>query len=165
MPLDHFTIIPNYQTNSTSLILAKLEEILTCENILHFSFEENYKEYVTTYGNGILGGTYIRIYLPMKILSNQNQWLERISEYYFWEEGKDILTKKEVLNSICIGDTFDGDELIYYQNKYYILPRYEEMIYFIGNNLNEVINWLCSSNILTEAFTERNFEPFNNENS
>ncbi|WP_010250888.1 SMI1/KNR4 family protein [Myroides injenensis] len=165
MPLDCFTIIPNYQTNSTSLILAEKEDILNCENILHCNFEEDYKEYVTTYGSGILGGTYIRIYLPHIIQSNQQQWLDRINEYYFWEEGKDILTKEEVLNSICIGDTFDGDELIYYKNKYYILPRYEEMIYSIGNNLNEAIKWLCSSNILTEAFTERNFEPFNSKNS
>jgi hypothetical protein len=29
-----------------------------------------------------------------------------------------------------------------------------------GNGLAQAIEWLCSSNILTEAFTERDFEPF-----
>ena len=65
-----------------------------------------------------------------------------------------------MLGSIRVGDTFDGDEIILLNNQYYVLPRYSEMIYKAGNTLEEAINWLCSSGILTEAFSEREFEPF-----
>ncbi|WP_343705274.1 hypothetical protein [Flavobacterium sp.] len=34
------------------------------------------------------------------------------------------------------------------------------MIYKAGNTLEETISWLCSAGILTEAFSEREFEPF-----
>ena len=88
------------------------------------------------------------------------EWRNRITQYWFWDEGKEVLTKEEVLKSIRIGDTFDGDEIIFLNNQYYILPRYSEMIYKAGNSLEETITWLCSSGVLTEAFSEREFEPF-----
>lgn len=107
-----------------------------------------------------LGGTYVRIYLPETIVLTLEEWRNRITEYWFWDEGKEVLTKEEVLKSIRIGDTFDGDEIIFLNNQYYILPRYSEMIYKAGNSLEETITWLCSSGVLTEAFSEREFEPF-----
>ncbi|MCS7472471.1 hypothetical protein QK342_04245 [Myroides odoratimimus] len=41
------------------------------------------------------------------------------------------------------------------------MPRHEENIYALGNNLYDAIEWLCTKGILTEAFPEREFEPFN----
>lgn len=158
---DHYTVIPNVHTSSTELILPTIEDINNCEQVLNVTFEEDYKAYILKYGTGILGGTYIRIYSPTRIIQNQTEWLERVTQYYFWEEGKDILTKDKVLEAICIGDTLDGDEIIFFQNQYYILPRYEEEIYAVGNNLYTAIEWLCTAGILTEAFTEREFEPIN----
>lgn len=145
------------------MFLADEEEILACEKTLNVTFDEDYKEYVSTYGSGILGGTYVRVYLPETIILTLEEWKNRITEYWFWDEGKEVLTKDEVLNSIRIGDTFDGDEIIFLNNQYYILPRYSEMIYKAGNSLEETISWLCSAGILTEAFSEREFEPFNPE--
>lgn len=34
-------------------------------------------------------------------------------------------------------------------------------IYALGATLNDAIEWLCTAGILTEAFVEREFEPFN----
>lgn len=161
MNFDNYKIIPNYQTNKTDLFTADAAEILACEKTLNVLFDEDYKEYVSQYGSGILGGTYVRVFLPETIIVTLEEWRKRIAEYWFWDEGKDILTKDEVLSSIRIGDTFDGDEIIVLKNEYYILPRYSEMIYKAGNTLEETITWLCSSGILTEAFSEREFEPFN----
>jgi len=160
MNFENYKIIPNYQTNKTDLFTADEADILACEKILNVLFDEDYKDYVLQYGSGILGGTYIRIFLPETIIITLEEWKDRIAEYWFWDEGKDILTKDEVLNSIRIGDTFDGDEIILLKNEYYILPRYSEMIYKAGTTLEETIAWLCSSGILTEAFSEREFEPF-----
>ncbi|KQO34421.1 hypothetical protein ASF10_01510 [Flavobacterium sp. Leaf82] len=160
MNFDNYKIIPNYNTHKTDLFLAENEDILACEKTLNITFDEDYKEYVLKYGSGILGGTYIRIYLPETIILTIAEWKNRISEYWFWDEGKEVLTKEEVLASIRIGDTYDGDEIILYKGEYYILPRHSEMIYKAGKTLEETITWLCSSGILTEAFTEREFEPF-----
>nr|WP_199002071.1 SMI1/KNR4 family protein [Flavobacterium sp. ASV13] len=161
MNFDNYKIIPNYQTNKTDLFTADAAEILACEKTLNVLFDEDYKEYVSQYGSGILGGTYVRVFLPETIIVTLEEWRKRIAEYWFWDEGKDILTKDEVLSSIRVGDTFDGDGIIVLKNEYYILPRYSEMIYKAGNTLEETITWLCSSGILTEAFSEREFEPFN----
>ncbi|MEZ0181036.1 SMI1/KNR4 family protein [Flavobacterium oncorhynchi] len=160
MNFDNYKIIPNYKTNKTDLFLASEEEILACEKTLNIAFDEDYKEYVLVYGSGILGGTYVRIFLPETIILTLEDWRNRITEYWFWDEGKEVLTKDQVLNSIRIGDTFDGDEIILYEDEYFVLPRYSEMIYKTGNTLEETITWLCSSGILTEAFSEREFEPF-----
>ena len=158
---DHYTVIPNINTKSVELFLPTSEDINNCEQQLGFTFEEDYNTFMRQYGTGILGGTYIRIYSPTRITKGQSEWLERVTQYYFWEDGKDILTKEQVLESICIGDTLDGDEIIFYQNQYYVLPRYEENIYALGGTLNDAIEWLCTAGILTEAFVEREFEPFN----
>lgn len=158
---DHYTVIPNINTNSVELFLPTTEDINNCEQQLGFTFEEDYNTFMRQYGTGILGGTYIRIYSPTRITKGQSEWLERVTQYYFWEDGEDILTKEQVLESICIGDTLDGDEIIFYQNQYYVLPRYEENIYTLGETLNDAIEWLCTAGILTEAFVEREFEPFN----
>ncbi|MCC9041971.1 SMI1/KNR4 family protein [Myroides sp. M-43] len=158
---DHYTIIPNIHTTEKTLVIPSIEDINKCEQVLNFSFEEDYKTYILQYGKGILGGTYIRIYLPHHILTNQVEWLARVKDYYFWEEGKDILTKEQVFESICIGDTLDGDEIIFYHENYYVLPRQEENIYLLGDNLHDAVEWLCSKGILTEIFTEREFEPIN----
>lgn len=160
MNFDNYKIIPNYKTNSTDLFLAENEEILACEKTLNIVFDEDYKEYVLNYGSGLLGGTYVRIYLPETIILSNADWKNRINEYWFWDDGKDVLTKDQVLNSIRIGDTFDGDEIILYKGEYFILPRHSEVIYKAGKTLEETITWLCSSGILTEAFVEREFEPF-----
>ncbi|RXM49402.1 SMI1/KNR4 family protein [Flavobacterium sp. YO12] len=160
MNFDNYKIIPNYKTNKTDLFLASEEEILACEKTLNIAFDEDYKEYVLVYGSGILGGTYVRIFLPETIILTLEEWRNRITEYWFWDEGKEVLTKDQVLSSVRIGDTFDGDEIILYKGEYFVLPRYSEMIYKAGNTLEETITWLCSSGILTEAFSEREFEPF-----
>ena len=113
MNFDNYKVIPNYQTHKTDLFLAEEEDILACEKILNIVLDEDYKEYVLNFGSGILGGTYVRIYLPETIIMTLATWKSRINEYWFWDEGKEVLAKEEVLDSVRIGDTFDGDEIIY----------------------------------------------------
>lgn len=103
MSFYNYTIIPNYFTGRDTLNLPTSTSIGACEDLLRFKFEQGYVDYITQYGEGILGGTYIRIYLPSKIADSQKDWLNRITEYYFWEEGKHILTKEQVQQAICIG--------------------------------------------------------------
>jgi hypothetical protein len=147
------------------LVLSKAEEVTLAETQLGIRFPTGYKEYVTQFGEGVLGGYYIRIYPPNRILDGENnvrEWRERINQYWFWDQDKDILTKEQALQSVIIGDTLDGDELIVHPDhpeRIYVLPRHTEEIFIAGEGLPATIEWLCSNGILTEAFTEREFEP------
>jgi hypothetical protein len=74
-----------------------------------------------------------------------------------------VLTKEQALQSVIIGDTLDGDELMVHPSnpeRVYVLPRHDHNVHVAGNGLPAAIEWLCGSRILTEPFAERNFEPF-----
>ena len=139
------------------LVLSPPAEVNAAEAQLGIHFPSGYREYVTQFGEGVLGGSYVRIYPPRRILSGANnlaEWRRRIDQYWFWDGGSNVLTKNQVL---------EGDELIVHPDnpeRVYVLPRHSEDIYIAGNGLPAVIEWLCSSGTLTEAFVERNFEPF-----
>jgi len=148
------------------LVLSPSAEVDEAEAQLSIRFPSGYREYVTQFGEGVLGGSYVRIYPPRRILSGANnlaEWRSRIDQYWFWDGGSDVLTKEQALECIIIGDTLEGDELIVHPDnpeRVYVLPRHSEDIYIAGNGLPAVIEWLCGSGTLTEPFVERNFEPF-----
>ena len=115
---------------------------------------------------GAYGVTYIRIYPPRRILSGSNnlaEWRKRINDYWFWDEGRDILTKEKALECIIIGDTFDGDELVVHLSnpeRIYVQPRNFDTVYLAGDGLFPAMEWICTGGVLSEPFEERNFEPF-----
>jgi hypothetical protein len=148
------------------LVLSSSAEVDAAEAELSLRLPTGYREYVTRFGQGVLGGSYIRIYPPRRILSGANnlaEWRQRIDEYWFWDDGREVLTKEQALESVIIGDILDGDELIVHPSnaeRICVLPRNSADIYVAGGGLPAAIEWLCGSGILTEAFAERNFEPF-----
>lgn len=145
--------------------LPNVEDVELLETTYKTNFPLGYKEYITTFGEGILGGSYIRIYTPNEILNGVNsvkEWRERISEYWFWDEGEILLTKDKAQECLIIGDTLGGDELCFHPQEkdvIYVLPRNEEYSLIAGKGLLEAIEWLCNSGTLTEPFSERVFEP------
>ena len=157
---EHFTVIGGPR------VLATVDEVDAAEAKLGVRFPTGYREYVTHLGEGVLGGSYIRIYPPRRILSGPNnvtEWRQRIDEFWFWDDGKDVLTKEMALQSVIIGDTLNGDELVVHPSnpeRVLVLPRDSETIYVGGEGLAATIEWLCSSGELTEPFVERDFEPF-----
>jgi hypothetical protein len=73
------------------------------------------------------------------------------------------LSKAQALQSVILGDTLDGDELIVHPSqpeRVYVLPRHSEDIHIAGEGLLPALEWLCSSGAFTEPFVEREFEPF-----
>jgi len=148
------------------LILSQPSEVRDAESRLGIRFPSGYREFVTRFGEGTLGGSYIRIYPPHRILfgiNNVTEWRERINEFWFWDVGRAVLTKEQVLQSVIIGDTLNGDELIIHPSnseRVYVLPRDKEDIFVAGDGLPAAIEWLCASGILTARFKERDFAPF-----
>lgn len=118
-----------------------------------------YREFMLACGEGTLGGAYIRIYPPWRIQCELAEWRSRITEYWFW----DGLPQQRGVEAVVVGDTLDGDELIFHPSEpdaIWVLPRNSEQASQIGTGLWEALEWLCSSGVLTEAFAERNFDPF-----
>lgn len=142
---------------------AEVDEV---EKELGVTFPNGYREYVTRFGEGILGGSYVRIYPPRRILNGSNnvkEWRGRIKQYWFWDEGSNVLSKDRALESIILGDTMDGDEIVFHPSqpdRLLILPRHHEAIFEAGKDLYQTLSWLCSSGVLTAPFAEREFEPF-----
>jgi hypothetical protein len=144
---------------------ASSDEVDAAERTLGIRFPAGYREYVTRFGAGVLGGTLVRIYVPQRILTGYNnvtEWRARLERFWFWDEGRDVLTRDEVRASVIIGDTLQGDELIVspaHPGRIYVLPHDDERIYLAGEDLPTALEWLCGSGVLTEAFPERRFEP------
>jgi hypothetical protein len=145
------------------LALSTATDVDVAEAQLGLHFPTGYRQYVTRFGEGVLGGSYIRIYPPHRILNDVLEWRRRIDEYWFWDEGGALLTKEMAVQSVIIGDTLDGDELIVHPNnpeRVLVLPRHSGNIFVGGEGLAATIEWLCGSGMLTDAFIERIFEPF-----
>ena len=133
-------------TAELKLTLAMPAEVDALEANLDASMPVGYKEYVTTLGFGDYCN-YIRIDMPARILSGYEEYRRFLREYWFWEMG-DILPKERALESIKIGDTIDGDVIIFHPSRsdeLFVLPRHDDMLYRIGSNLYEAIDWLCVS--------------------
>ena len=155
----------NVTIMGSPLFTSSHAEVDEAEAKLGIRFPTGYRDYVTRFGEGVLGGSYIRIYPPRRILTGPNNlegWRQRIDLFWFWDASQNVLTKEQVLQSVIIGDTLDGDELIVHPDnpeRIYVLAH-NETIYVAGHGLPEAIEWLCKSAVLTEPFRERNFEPF-----
>jgi hypothetical protein len=155
--------IKNVRVLKKPLVLAHAGEIDALESKLWLTFPSGYREYVTKLGEGVLGGTFVRIYPPWRIDKELGEWRQRISRYWFWEKSRGLLPKERALECIVIGDTLNGDELIFHptrSNRLFVLPRESEKAIVVGSDVLEAVEWMCSSGKLTKPFSERDFEPF-----
>jgi predicted DNA-binding WGR domain protein len=147
---------------SKPLMLATDREVDALEKKLGVRFPGGYREYVTTLGEGILGGTFVRVYGPGTIAKQLASWRKRIKQYWLWDQASAVLTKKRAVESIIIADTLQGDELLFHPeepNRLLVLPRHKEKIFVAGSTLLEAVEWLCGSGKLTRRFPERDFQP------
>lgn len=159
MTIDDFTL------ESETLHHNRSADIDAAEAQLGTRLPSGYRDFIARFGEGTLAG-YIRVYPPHQILEGDNsvsEWRKRIDEYWFWEDGRDVLTKEKALECIIVADTLDGDELAAHPldpDRLYVLPRYEETIYVAGDGLIAAIEWLLMSGTLTDPIGDRTFSPF-----
>ena len=133
------------------------------ETQLWLTFPRGYREYITTLGEGVLGGSFVRVYPPWRILRELSEWRERLREFWFWDKGRKVLPKERALEAVIVADTLNGDELVFHTGKpdhLFVLPHESEKIYEAGTDLLAAVDWMCDSGKLTKRFSERNFEPF-----
>ncbi|MBV9866772.1 MAG: SMI1/KNR4 family protein [Abitibacteriaceae bacterium] len=155
-----------------SLVLVSPEEVAQLEQQLGTKMPAGYQDFVTTLGLGILNDT-VRVYTPNRISRELKDFQQRWDEYWFWDEGRDVLSKEKALESIIIADTGNGDELVFHPSqpdKLYVLPRDSGQIFEPGSTLDEAVEWILHSGVLLGDADEEDedflrpeglyFEPF-----
>ena len=161
--------VENGMLDRIELTLATPEEVEAVEDKLNVRFPAGYKEYVTTFGRGDYCN-YIRVDMPSEILSGYAEYQKFLDRNWFWDMGAEVLTKKRAVESIKIGDTIDGDVIIFHpseSDELFVLPRHDDMLHRIGSNLYEAIDWLCvsrfceTSGSVGETHERRYFVPWN----
>jgi hypothetical protein len=140
-------------------------EVDATEAQLGASFPAGYREFITTFGRGVLGGV-LRIYAPQDILTRHNnvgEWRQRIDEYWFWDETAELLPKSRALECIIFGDTVGGDELVFHPsapNTIYVLPHdFDAASRVSTTGLERAVDWFFTSGVLDEPFENDAFEP------
>lgn len=158
-------ILDDFQATSDVRYYANTALVEDAERQMGVRFPNGYGEFIARFGEGLLGG-YLRVYPPHQILEGDNnvmEWRRRIDEYWFWDDGRDVLTKEKALECTIVADTVDGDELATHPSepdRLYVFPRYEETIYVAGDGLFAAIEWLLTSGTLTDPIEDRTFSPF-----
>jgi hypothetical protein len=74
-------VFENLRVVGGPLVLSTDSEIDHAEAALGIRFPSGYREYVTRFGEGLLGGSYVRVYPPRRILSGDNkfsEWRKRV---------------------------------------------------------------------------------------
>ena len=143
------------------LVLATQANVEELESRLWVTFPEGYRDYVTRLGEGVLS-SFIRIYPPWRIENELAEWRRRINKYWFWDEGRDVLPKERALECVIIGDTVNGDEVVFHpnrRNRLFVLPRDSEQVHDAGEDLLAAVAWMGSSGELIEPFSAWDFEP------
>ncbi|MDB5298581.1 MAG: hypothetical protein JWO87_244 [Phycisphaerales bacterium] len=155
--------IEDIQVNAKALVLATPADVDGLAARMWITFPAGYREYVTRLGEGVLGGCFVRIYPPWRIEKELIEWRRRINKYWLWDDDRELLPKERALECVIIGDTVNGDELVFHPgrpDRLFILPRDSERVFEAGTDLLAAIDWMCSSGELVEALEEREFEPF-----
>jgi hypothetical protein len=155
--------LKNIRVVGGPLARATAAEVEDVGDRLWITFPRGYREYVTRLGEGVLGGSFVRIYPPWRVLRELGEWRDRIRKYWFWDKGRKLLPKERALESAIVGDTVGGDELVVHPAKpdrLFVLPRESETIFEAGHDLLTAVDWMCGSGKLTRRFKERDFEPF-----
>ncbi len=141
------------------------EEVKAFEEEFWVKFPKGYLEYITNFGEGVLAET-IRIYPPRRIKEELPVWRQRIKDYWFWNEEPRLLPKERALEAIVLGDTLNGDELIFHPSfpeKIFILPHEDESVILAGDNLPDVIQEIFDD-VKENTEFELNFEPYDSRN-
>lgn len=147
---------------SNKLQIASEDEIEDLEKSLGRALPKGYADFVSTLGLG----TYcdlLRVYLPERILKEREEVRQRWDQYYFWEDGRDVLTKEQVLECTIFADTIDGDEIIAHPEKpgrLFVLPRHDDLIYVVPRCFEAPLEWHGPKGIEREEPGFRYFESW-----
>jgi hypothetical protein len=125
------------------LSLASERDVENAQRDMCINFPKGYREFVMTLGAGVYCGT-IYIALPVGVVRSTPENRETLRKHYYWEDAKDVLSKRQVLEAICLGRSDCGDTFVYRQlppSGIFVLDDCGE-IHQAGSDLYKALDWL-----------------------
>ena len=119
-------------TPEIKLTLTTPEEVAAVEAKLNLTFPEGYKDHQ-----------------------------EFLDEYWFWEDGEDLLPKKKAIECIKICGDDVGDVVIFHPSnpkELFALPHEDDFSHKIGSNLYEAFDWLVAQGSKAAGGTEESLK-------
>jgi hypothetical protein len=138
--------------NKTELDLSRNSRIAELKELLSISLPE-YEAFVLKYGAAEIVSM-IRVYAPDDILENYQDFRDRWDGCYHWGDKKSMLSDDELQECIPIADTNSGDEFIVKigdKSGIYVLPRDDDIVYYVGQDLSDIIDFALNSGKLYDA--------------
>lgn len=135
-------------------------EITQIEQHLNIKLPDDYWEFVKRFGEGAFCGV-LNFFAPKQFLEHQKLCKKLWTEYYFFD--KATLSQKEVLESVSVATSMDGDEVVYKpfgKIGYFVLPRHADEIQKIGKTISDVLEWFSSSGIIYKPTKFKWFSTF-----
>ncbi len=147
---------------TNKLTLIQEEEIVLLEKHFGLPVPMGYREYMTSLGAGLYCDL-VRIYRPLRILTEYQDARQRWRDNFLWNSGTRILSREQVFQSVLFGDTIDGDQIIVAPHepfKLFVLSRHDDSIWEMGAALTDPMFWRGSS-FAPQWSPFRYFESFN----
>jgi hypothetical protein len=120
-----------------------------------------YESFVLKYGASEIADM-IRVYAPDDVLEQYQDFRERWDGCYHWGDKSSALTDDELQECYPIADTWNGDEFIFKpgdKQGIYVLPRDEDIVYYAGQDLSDLINFAMFSGKLFDLNEYYNGNP------
>jgi len=97
-----------------NLTLATDKDVDEAQIQLCLNFPKGYREYTTILGKGqYCGNIHIAMPNPATCLKEAENVREFWRQHFYWAGGREVLSKRQVLESTCLGSTDNGDYLIF----------------------------------------------------
>lgn len=112
-----------------------------------------YESFVLKYGASEIVDM-IRVYAPDDVLEQYQDFRERWDGCYHWGDQKSALSDDELQECYPIADTIAGDEFIVKtgeKNGIYVLPRDDDIVYYVGQDLSDIIDFALNSGKLFDT--------------
>jgi hypothetical protein len=129
------------------LIRIQEEEIALLEKHFGLPVPMGYREYMASLGTGLYCDL-VRIYRPLRILTEYQEAQKRWRANYLWNAGARVLSREQVFRSVLFGDTVDGDQIIVAPHeplKLFVLSRHDDTIWEMDAAFTDPMFWRGSS--------------------
>jgi hypothetical protein len=141
-----------------------LAQVIQVEKALGIQLPEGYRRFITRWGLGVYCDLFW-IYAPDQIMQSYHKYRKAWKNFshfdvqgkrhWLYEGSEGILDESQLQESIVIGDSSDGDKLVFFpcqHNKIYILPRNSRTITWIKADFSDLHRWNATApRVLTFA--------------
>jgi hypothetical protein len=113
--------------DDTILRPVPVEALLEVEARLGFRFPDDYREFITTFGDGDIMDGAIRAFSPQHILNiGLGETRDRLAEFWLWDQSPDILNQEKAVQYVPFFDSANGDDILFHPdnpNDWFILAH------------------------------------------